>query len=114
MSTRDVLKRSRPKVVPVEVSTGTVFVKGLSGAGRQKYSDMAKDGAVPLHKICALGLVDENGVAAYDLSSNEQMTELSDSDGADLQKIATALFEASGLGANSVSEAEKKSEGSQS
>jgi hypothetical protein len=114
MSVREILKKSRPRVFPVEISCGTVYVRGLSGAGRQKFIDMNKavEGIAAMHHVAALGLCEEDGTLCFDISTDKGLVmselELKDMDGADLGKIVSALYEASGLMSNAEKDAEKK------
>jgi hypothetical protein len=118
MSVRELIKKSRPRVHACETSVGTMYVKGLSGASRQQYSELSKDGTLPLHTIAALALCEEDGSMLFDLSSDKGVaianTELKEMDGVDLQAICLTLFEVSGLAKDSASNAEKKSEASPS
>lgn len=117
MSTRDVLKKATPKVHPVELDDGVVYVRALSGAGRQRYLDMASDGQTPSPaRIAALGLCEADGTLVYDLDADDDVDvkELEELDGGVLDRIATRLFEVSGLTKTADENAEKKSEGSQS
>jgi hypothetical protein len=112
MSTRDVLRKSKPKVAAVEISSGQVFVRALSGAGRSAYMDLVKSAdpnAPAVHRIAALGLCEEDGALVYRVDDEAAIKELGESDGDDLQKIALKLFEISGLASKSVEEAEKNS-----
>jgi len=120
MSVREILKRSRAKVHPCEISTGTVHVKSMSGEARQQYADLVhkKPTGIPLHLVAALGLCEEDGTMLYDCSTEKGAAiaeiELKEIDGADLQAIVLKLYEVSGLAGRSVKEAEKKSEASPS
>ena len=120
MSIRDTLKKSRAKVFPVEISTGTVFIKSLTGAGRQAYTDLLRkgDGSLPMYTLAAIALCEEDGSAVFDMSTDKGVAlanlELQEVDGDDLQRICMKLLECSGLTKDSASEAEKKSEASQS
>lgn len=111
MSARDVLRKSKPKVYPCEISGGTVHVRALSGAGRAAYLALVKKHdpvTPPTHEIAALGLCEEDGTPAYELENEKQMQELGETDGDDLQKIAQKIFEVSGLTKDTAEEAEKK------
>jgi hypothetical protein len=74
---------------------------------------MARFGAqnLPMHEIAALGLCDEDGKLCYDLTQEQDRTALSEDaktiDGEDWQKIATKVFEVSGMGKEAKEEAEK-------
>jgi hypothetical protein len=120
MSVRELVKKSRAKVHPVEISVGTVYVKSLTGEGRQRYHAIAKenDGVAPLHTIAAIALCEQNGDPCFPMATDKDIAvadaELKDMDGLDLQTICLKLFEISGLAKDAKEEAEKKSEGSQS
>lgn len=117
MSTRDVLRKAKPKVHSVDISSGTVYVRALSGGGRDAYLDLVKESepkGPPSHRVAALGLCEEDGTLSYDTADKKQMDELHQVDGEDLQKISMKLFEVSGLTEKSVDDAEKKSEASPS
>lgn len=109
MSIRDLLRKSRPEVKPVEISVGTVYVRGMSGEVRAKYMAMAKDGQPATHAIAALGLCEEDGKLCYESPNPHHLEELQEVRADDLDKIVLALFEVSGLGRKEADEAEKKS-----
>lgn len=119
MSNRELLKKSRSKVYPVEISTGTVYIKSMNGTTRHKYATLAKEGgSLAPHTIAAMALCNESGVMDFPMESEKDIAlanaELCECDGADLQAICLKFFEVSGTAKNSVDEAEKKSEASQS
>lgn len=121
MSTRDVLRKVKPKVYPVTVDGGAVVhVRALSGAGRAKYLEINKkhidagEPAAPASKIVALGLCEEDGTLSYDVESVKDIAELNETDGKELEKIALEIFRVSGLTADAGEEAAKKSEASPS
>lgn len=114
MSVRDVLKKSRPKVHVVEISSGPVYVKAMSGEARQLFMDMNKavEGMAAMHSIAALGLCEEDGTMLYDCTNERGLavanTELKEMDGGDLGKIVSRLYEVSGLTKSAEEQAEKK------
>jgi len=114
MGIRDVLRASRPEVRPVEISSGTVYVRGMSGETRARYMAMAKDGQPETHRIAALGLCEQSGELSFDVVNPHHLEELREVRADDLDKIVLALFDVSGLGRKSEDEAAKKSEASQS
>lgn len=119
MSNRDLLKRSRSKVYPVEISTGTVHIKSMNGAARHKYAQLSKgDGSLAPHTIVALALCSEDGTMDFSMETEKDIAlanaELCEVDGADLQAICLKFFEVSGTASKSVDDAEKKSEASPS
>lgn len=114
MSIRDVLRQSRPQVKAVEISSGTVYVRGMSGDVRAKYMAMAKDGTPSTHKIAALGLCEEGGTLCFDPINPHHLEELQEVRSDDLDKIVLALFAVSGLGKKAEDAAAKKSEASPS
>lgn len=117
MSTRDVLRKAKPRVHQIEISAGSVYIRALSGIGRAAYVDLVskhRPGSPPLHEIAALALCEEDGAIAYDSKNEKDLAELADVDGADLQKIVLALFDFSGLSTSADGDAEKKSEASPS
>lgn len=116
MSTREILRRAKPKVHPCDICSGTVHVRALSGAGRAAYLALAakhEPGLPPSHEIVALALCEEDGILSYDYANPRDITELSEVDGDDLQKIVAKIFEVSGLTKEALETAEKKSEASQ-
>lgn len=120
MSVRDTLKKSRAKVHPLEISTGTVYVKAFNGHTRHQYTEMSreKNFQLPLHTTAALALCEEDGSLLFDVSTEKGVAlanlELQEVESTDLQKIVLELFKVSGLAKDSVSDAEKKSEASPS
>lgn len=114
MSIRDLLRQSRPSVKAVEISVGTVYVRGMSGEVRAKYMAMAKDAQPATHAMAALGLCEEDGRLCYESHNPHHLEELQEVRADDLDKIVLALFEASGLGKKSEEDAAKKSEASPS
>lgn len=112
MSTRDVLRKAKPKIHPCEISSGTVYVRAFSGAGRSAYLALVRkheNAEVPSASIASLGLCEEDGALAYEIDKEKDMEELSGTDGDDLKKICLKIFEVSGLSATATEEAEKKS-----
>ena len=112
MSTRDVIRKAKPKVHACEISTGTVHVRALSSGGRAAYLALVeknKPGSPPTHDIVALGLCEENGAVAYDVANEKDMDELRELDGVDAEKIAIRIFEVSGLTKSAAEAAEKNS-----
>lgn len=116
MSTRDVLRKAKPKFYPCEISGGTVHVRALSGAGRAAYIELVRkyDPATPpTHEIAALGLCESDGTLTYDSDDEKEraklLAELSQVDGEDLQKISLKIFEVSGLTKDAAEDASKNS-----
>lgn len=92
---------SRASIRTLVVAGETVHIRGLTGAERvqlQAWIKAASEGGEPLtdYKVAALGLCDADGVRLFDEAA------LADVDGAALGKIALAILEASGLGADAV------------
>lgn len=112
MSTRDLLRKSKPKVHDVDISIGKIFIRALTGGGRAAYLDLVakyEPKPVPTHEIAILGLCHENGQLEFDLKKEEDVADVAGMDGEDLQKIVLKLFEVSGLSKESAEAAEKKS-----
>lgn len=112
MSTRDIIRKAKPKVHPCEISSGTLFVRALSSGGRAAYLAMVtkcQPGSPPTHDIAALGLCEEDGELCYDPADEKGMAELREMDGDDAQKVALKIFEVSGLTKEAAEKAEKNS-----
>jgi len=112
MSTRDLLRASKPKVHPVEISIGKVHIRALTGSGRAAYLDLVakyEPKAAPTHEIAILCLCHETGQLEFDLEKPEDIADVANMDGEDLQKIVLKLFEVSGLSKASAEAAEKNS-----
>jgi hypothetical protein len=114
VSSLETLRKAKRKVQPCEISTGTVYVISLSSRGRASYMELVtKNGgkSPPMHEIAALGLSEEDGKLAYDLSSEEGRAALASDadaiDGDDWQKIALKVLQVSGMTKDAVEEAEK-------
>jgi hypothetical protein len=80
---------------PVSAAGVEFYVRGLTGAERQLLRDRAHDGS-PLQAHELVGLVACNGNRER-LFSDEQVLELAHVDGGEVEKIAAAILEASGL-----------------
>lgn len=110
MSTRDTIRKARPKVHAVETPDGPVYVRALSGAGRQRYLDFveAADGKVPYGRVAALALCEPDGTMVYDPEEPADVEECAEIDGQTLDSICMKLFEVSGLTKKAGDDAEKK------
>jgi hypothetical protein len=116
-TTREIIRAARPKVHQLETDHGALYVRGLTGAGRATYLGLvheAGDAGVPMHKTAALGLCESDGTLVFDITNEEDMTELSEMDGDLLERICLKLFDVSGLSRRAQDEAEKKSAASPS
>lgn len=112
MSTRDVIRKAKPKVHPCEISTGTTHVHALSSGGRAAYLALVakhKPGSTPTHEIAALGLCEDDGTQSYDPTNEKDMAELFEMDGVDAETVALKIFEVSGLTKTAAENAEKNS-----
>jgi hypothetical protein len=112
MSTRDAVRKARPKVHPCEISSGTVHVRALSSGGRSAYLALVakyQPGSPPTHDIAALGLCEDDGSQSYDPTSEKDMAELREMDGVDAESVALRIFEVSGLTKAAAEGAEKNS-----
>lgn len=112
MSTRDVIRKAKPKIHECEISGGIVYVRALSSGGRSAYLAIVekhKPASAPTHDIVALGLCEEDGTSSYDPSDEKGMAELRELDGVDAEKIALKIFEVSGLTKAAAESAEKNS-----
>jgi hypothetical protein len=118
MSTRETLRRLRPKVTTVETAEGPVFVRAMSGVGRMEYFRLVREagdgGMAPMHEIAALGLCDQDGTLVFDVENPADLAELAAFDGDVLQRICMALLDTSGMSARAQEDAEKKSDASPS
>lgn len=107
MSIRDNVKKKKPAVVAVD----DVYVRALSGKGRERFMQMqaeAKDqGGLSAAKVAALAICDANGTMVYDSEKPEDLAELAECDGAFLDKVSLKLFEVSGLSKKSQEDIEK-------
>jgi hypothetical protein len=112
MSTRDAVRKAKPKVHACEISGGTVHVRALSSGGRSAYLALVtkhKPDSPPTHEIVALGLCENDGAPSYDPASEKDMAELRELDGVDAEKVALKIFEVSGLTKDAAEAAEKNS-----
>lgn len=112
MSTRDVIRKAKPKVHSCEISSGTVHVRALSSGGRSAYLALSakhQPGIPPTHDVVALGLCEEDGSPAYDPADERGMSELREMDGRDAEAVALKIFEVSGLTKTAAENAEKNS-----
>lgn len=111
MSTRDVIRRSRPKVHEVQTDEGPVYVRALSGTGRQKYLDIAEEAGdkFPAGRVAALALCEADGTPSYDPDKEDDVRECSEMGTPTLDAICLKLVEVSGLTKKAGDDAEKKS-----
>jgi len=80
---------------PREICGQQHYIRGLTGAERQLLSQRARDGSpLAAHEIVALALCDENGAS---LLTADQAQELANTDGAELDAVATDILRASSL-----------------
>jgi hypothetical protein len=91
---------SRATIRTVEVAGEVVHIRGLTGAERvqlQGWMKAATDGGEPLadYRIAALGVCNEDGVRLF-----PNADDLANVDGVALGRLALAVLEASGLGAD--------------
>jgi hypothetical protein len=118
MSVRDLIrKHASPRIGTVDLDGQTIHVRAFSGAGRAHYTDMVRKAeeaktSVEPHEIAALGICEEDGTLAYDLSKPEDVAELKSRDGKFLADVSMKLFELSGLTAKAEEEAAKNSNAS--
>ena len=97
------LKRAtlRPRVICGQQH----YIRGLTGAERQLLSQRARDGSpLQAHEVVALALCDEQGNA---ILSAEQTLEIANTDGAELDAVATDILRASKLLPEDVEDAGK-------
>jgi hypothetical protein len=109
MSTRDLIRKRKPKVHKVTVDGDDFYVKAFSGATRAEYLTIMKgnEGVPPFAKIVSLGLCESDGTLTYDVESEKDIAELSETDGKTLELIAMELFRVSGLTKEASEEAAK-------
>jgi hypothetical protein len=95
----------RATLRPREICGQQHYIRGLTGAERQLLSQRARDGS-PLSaaEIVALALCDDHGNA---MLTAEQAAELANTDGAELDAVATDILRASKLLPDDVEEAAK-------
>lgn len=115
MSVRDTVQKRKPKVVAVPLSGGDkVWVKSLSGAERGEFRSMVDkakaNGGIKAEVIAAMALCEEDGGRVYDFHKEEDLQEVRDMDGADVDQITMVFLDASGLSEKSVEQLQKNSE----
>ena len=113
MSTRDIVKKRTSRVLEVQLSDGdTVYIRTLSGTERDAFRDLVDktklNGGLKPKLIVALALCEQDGTRVYDHEKPDDIREVGDMDGADLDAIAMKFLSASGLTEKAVEELEKK------
>jgi hypothetical protein len=85
----------RATLRPREICGQRHYIRGLTGAERQLLSQRARDGSpLAAFEIVALALCDEHGNA---ILTADQASELANTDGAELDAVATDILRASSL-----------------
>lgn len=102
MSVYDLLKASRPKVIPLEISVGTVYIREMDGHQFEVVQrSMRKDAdgeskAVSDATLGAMVLCEQDGRVLFP-TPEAGIAELLPMKAADLRKIAVAALRSAGL-----------------
>ena len=115
MSVREVVRKRRPKVVELELPGGDkVWIKSLSGEGRAHFRDIVEKSKVnsglKSESVVAMALCESDGTLTYDFENPDDLKEIREMDGADVDLIFLRFLSVSGLNTESVEQLQKNSE----